>query len=179
MNENQNKKKRGGDALLKHRRVQDTELPDADGTAAEAEVDGGGAAGEEGGLVDGLEPVAVPLRVVLADDEVLLDLLRGGGGGQAFLARQECHAQHQHHAVEQAVHLLEAARLAVPGRAEVTFVPGLALDGGVLEYCSSGSTNSPLVNLLHLSESLASEGSMTYRGCLPTSDVSKTRIGAL
>ena len=108
--------------------MQDAKLTDAPALAAKAGEDGGGAAAEEGGLVDGFEPVAVALGVLLADLEI-----DGLAVSESLLAGQEGGAQHQHDAVEQAVDLLEARRAAAPGGREVALVAGLALLGLVLE----------------------------------------------
>jgi hypothetical protein len=62
-------------------------------------------------------------------DEVALELCVL----EAFLAGDEGGPQHQHDAVEETVHVLEAAGLAVPGCGEVALVPALALEALVLE----------------------------------------------
>lgn len=52
---------------------------------------------------------------------------------QALLPGDIRALQHRHHPVQQAVHDLEAARLAIPRRCEVPLVPALALPARVLE----------------------------------------------
>ena len=52
---------------------------------------------------------------------------------QAVLTSDESGPEHQHDAVQQAVDVLEAAALAVPGGGEVALVAALALQAGILE----------------------------------------------
>ena len=52
---------------------------------------------------------------------------------QAILASDESGPKHQHDAVQQAVHVLETAALAIPRGGEVALVAALALQAGVLK----------------------------------------------
>ena len=106
--------------------MQDAQLADARGLAVEANVDGGAAAREEGGVLDLLQVVAAhPARVLFHLEIYAL-------ARETLLVRDKSGTQHQEDAVQETVDDLEPAGLAVVGRRPAPVVVRLPLLGLVL-----------------------------------------------